>query len=545
MRFHSLTYPGIAALALAGCGPGAPPSLEGFGDGDGDHETIGDGDGEVDTIGDGDGDGDHPCVIEGEVGSQPQFFFEEWLDPSRGDDFPNYCNDGGADYAVSWTAPHTGFFRALLYGDVGFSLTVLRGDCQGSFEGCAAQEFPSIIDFEAIAGERYTFVVDAELEGWFGLELHPLDLMPGDCPFGALFGAQETVFGSTVGASSDFGSLCGGGDTPDVEYLFFPPVTGLYRIDTFGSSFDTVLSVLSGECQWGTHLECNDDAMGTLQSSIQLLLFANEVYTIVVDGFGEVGSYQLNVSLIDDTPELCQDLESLPPELPALVSWPVDATTGDAWQGCGMGSFERRFLWLPPVDGTYRVIQFAEGMFSSVSVLDDCAGNGGTCAGGFDSVELMVETLAGEPHIIVSEWEPIAPGNMSLLIDLVEGSTGCGESLGSEVPLMFAGSTVGAGDEYEGSCAVMAAPERELHWTAPSAGTYRFSLEGSSYDTLMYIRDGGCDGVELGCNDDTMTQFGLELWSSLELDLSAGQTISIFVDGFSSGGEFVLSISQI
>jgi len=61
----------------------------------------------------------------------------------------------------------------------------------------------------------------------------------------------------------------------------------------------------------------------------------------------------------------------------------------------------------------------------------------------------------------------------------------------------------------------------------------------------MYIRDGGCDGAELGCSDDTVTQLGLQLWSSLELDLSAGQTVSIFVDGYNGTGEFELTITQL
>ena len=61
----------------------------------------------------------------------------------------------------------------------------------------------------------------------------------------------------------------------------------------------------------------------------------------------------------------------------------------------------------------------------------------------------------------------------------------------------------------------------------------------------MYIRDGGCEGPELACSDDTFTDMGLQLWSSVELPLAADQTISIFVDGYNGAGDYELSISKL
>src|SRR5690606_24807667 len=227
----------------------------------------------------------------------------------------------------------------------------------------------------------------------------------------------------------------------------FPPVTGLYQIDTYGSTFDTVLAVLEGECSWGTHLECNDDdGFGSLQSNLDMLLFAGQVYTIIVDGYdGDAGEYQLNISLIDDLPGLCEDLEPLPSELPIFIGWPVDATTGNAWQECSFTAFERRFSWTPPADGSYRANQFANGMYSVLSAVSDCQGTFAQCADGFDSTELIFEAKAGEPVIIVSEWDPQMGGDISLMIDVFEMVEGCGQDLGNQVPLMFAGTTVGSG----------------------------------------------------------------------------------------------------
>src|SRR5690606_35442727 len=121
----------------------------------------------------------------------------------------------------------------------------------------------------------------------------------------------------------------------------------------------------------------------------------------------------------------------------------------------------------------------------------------------------------------------------------------CGDTLESVVPVFSSGSTFGAGDDHQESCVADAVPEREFAWTAPANGTYRISLEGSEYDTLLYVREGGCEGMELACNDDTITPFGLELWSSIEVDLLGGQTISIFVEGFDGTGDFDLAITAI
>ena len=84
-------------------------------------------------------------------------------------------------------------------------------------------------------------------------------------------------------------------------------------------------------------------------------------------------------------------------------------------------------------------------------------------------------------------------------------------------------------------------PEREFWWTAPATGTYVIDTSGSSYDTLIFVREGGCNGLELACNDDTPQ----DLTSAVQVDLVAGQIISIFVDGFSGTGSFNLHIDAI
>ena len=539
----------VAAAGLvtfAGCGPAGPSSLEGFtdgfGDGDGDSDTTGDGD----PTGDGDGDGDPQNCLEANLGSDPEIYFEGALTDNLANDFPGTCSDTPAgDYAFAWTAPFSGSFQANLWPDFNGSLTLLEGGCSGKFYDCSTFEFPNSLNFDAIAGQLYTFVIDGEFAGYFSFELYPYDVMPGSCPDGFLAGVSANEFGSTVGGGYDFGSGCGGQDAPDRTFLFVPEQDGVYRIDTYGSNFDTVVYALDGFCG-GFELACNDDEFDSVQSVIEVQMFAGNEYTIVVDGYGgDSGSFALNVELVGGQQSLCDDVLFAPSDPSFDLTWWFEDSSADLFQACSPTPFERRILWVAPEDGTYAVTQLPGANYSSVTVLlDGCQGNQGLCLPPDNNLEVHgeFEAFAGQEILFVSEWSPDTPDDITFVVESL-GSGSCGEDLGSTLPLVVQGTTMGSGDDFEGSCSGTPAPEVELQWTAPAAGNYQFSLEGSDYDTLMYIRDGGCDGPQLACNDDTMTMSGLELWSTINLDLSAGQTVSIFVDAYSGVGNYVLSVS--
>ena len=118
---------------------------------------------------------------------------------------------------------------------------------------------------------------------------------------------------------------------------------------------------------------------------------------------------------------------------------------------------------------------------------------------------------------------------------------GCGEQdLGSAIGSAVArGATVfGTPSAFGGSCGGGGAPEALFAWTAPRAGQFTFDLGGSSFDTVLHLRDGACEGPELACNDD-----GIGLQSSVTLPLALDQRVVIVVDGFGAGaGAFTLNI---
>ncbi|MBI3786491.1 MAG: carboxypeptidase regulatory-like domain-containing protein [Deltaproteobacteria bacterium] len=101
------------------------------------------------------------------------------------------------------------------------------------------------------------------------------------------------------------------------------------------------------------------------------------------------------------------------------------------------------------------------------------------------------------------------------------------------------GTTSGASADVA-SCGGGEAPEAKISYTAPRDGTYTFDTLGSSFDTVLYVRNQ--QGGEIGCNDDI--QVGVNSRSRLNLLLTAGQAVSIVVDGFGAqSGAFVLRIN--
>ena len=102
--------------------------------------------------------------------------------------------------------------------------------------------------------------------------------------------------GNTMGDDNDLDASCGGAGGNDHVISFTAPEANTFTFDTFGSDYDSKLS-LYGDCDQGSELACNDDAGGTAQSVVVLDMSAGQTVLIVVDGFnGAIGNWILNIS---------------------------------------------------------------------------------------------------------------------------------------------------------------------------------------------------------------------------------------------------------
>src|SRR5690606_29842727 len=97
---------------------------------------------------------------------------------------------------------------------------------------------------------------------------------------------------------------CGGLGSPDHAFAWTAPADGVYRFDTAGSMFDTVVYLLDGGCA-GPPLACNDDAGGPT-AAVSAYLLAGQDVIIVVDGAsGASGSFALLVEEGTDSGDCC------------------------------------------------------------------------------------------------------------------------------------------------------------------------------------------------------------------------------------------------
>ncbi len=117
--------------------------------------------------------------------------------------------------------------------------------------------------------------------------------------------------------------------------------------------------------------------------------------------------------------------------------------------------------------------------------------------------------------------------------------------LGSALGDVATGTTTGAGDHYQ-RCSASDSPDVSYAWTAPATAKYELSLcngPDQSFDSVLTVIDGSCNGAQLACNDDGCpTASNL---SKLTVNLDAGQLVIIVVDGFlEDSGKFTLSITQ-
>ena len=109
---------------------------------------------------------------------------------------------------------------------------------------------------------------------------------------------QVTFADSTLGSGNEMTGSCGGERAPERVYLWEVPADGIYRIETTGSGFDTVLYLFNGGCS-ADEVVCNDDAPGAdvETSVIDIEAEAGAQLVIAVDGWdrGE-GSFQLRIT---------------------------------------------------------------------------------------------------------------------------------------------------------------------------------------------------------------------------------------------------------
>ncbi len=170
----------------------------------------------------------------------------------------------------------------------------------------------------------------------------------GETNLGSAMGGS-VAWGNTCTGSNNYSPPCAYSNAIDQSFYWTTPSdqNSAYLITTFGSSYDTILSVT--DAITGENLGCNDDAGGTVQSMVKTpFLTTGRKLRITVDGFSSsCGDFYLNIY------RLTADLGS---SLGSPIMWSNTCFGINDWYpSCRPSSTapNTNALWIAPQTRTY------------------------------------------------------------------------------------------------------------------------------------------------------------------------------------------------
>lgn len=359
---------------------------------------------------------------------------------------------------------------------------------------------------------------------------------PQDLPSDLFF----DVVGDNIGGD-DLEDACGGELSRERYYEFRAPEAGTYRFEVVEADFDPILQLREPGSCGGPLLDCNDDFFDILPR-LERPMAAGESIVIAVDGFsGSEGSFVLSGQFLDDEPPpVCQFEDLGASESVNIVVGPP-ANPGVHSGTCGgEGVGELVFRWTAPSSRVWVFDTEGTGGDSIIYLRSDCESAGSIeCNADNDNqtsfarIARFVPAGAEVFAFVDGQFGPIGPVALN-----IEPAVCFDEDIGTAIDTSFFGSTVGGVDRLTPPCEGSSTPEFNFLWEAPFSGPVEFNTIGSNFDTVLHVREGGCGGQVVACNDDFF-----DLQSRVVIEAQAGQTYTISVDGFDGqAGAFTLNI---
>jgi len=138
-------------------------------------------------------------------------------------------------------------------------------------------------------------------------------LAQANCLNSKLIPGPGSYFGDTTGHVGKNKGSCGG-DAGEAVFHIVLTQPSKVVIDTIGTSFDSTLYVRTGNCGAGKEIGCDDDSGGMWAAKLTFTILYPGTYYIFVDGYtidpqqgANEGPFQLNVQIIENPPEECQN----------------------------------------------------------------------------------------------------------------------------------------------------------------------------------------------------------------------------------------------
>jgi len=327
-----------------------------------------------------------------------------------------------------------------------------------------------------------------------------------------LSGTNGVVTGSNGGATLEAGEPqhAGRPGGRSVWYAWTAPVSGTWRFDTRGSSFDTALAVYVGDSVTALSLVASNDNSGSQATSeLTLAAAANTTYRFAIDGVnGAVGNVVMNWTYLPILPQISNFTPG---------SGPVGTTvtiTGTNLAGATSVRFSGVSAGIASNSGTQIIAAVPPG--ASTGPIQVTTPNGSTVSAG-----VFVVTVAPANDNFV---------NAQLLVsNAVAVGVNVGATKESSEPY-HAGNSGGDSVWYV--------------WTAPVSGTWKVDTIGSSFDTTLGVYFGTSVGglSQIASDDDS----GGDRTSLAYFSATAGLVYRIAVDGFNGdSGSLMLRLVSV
>ena len=408
------------------------------------------------------------------------------------------------------------------------------------------------------------------------------------------------VTGSNPGATLEPGeSVPKGSGTSSVWWSWTAPMTGAARVDTIGSSFDTVLGVFTNKAGVSSVanlglISSDDDGGPNNTSLINFNAVAGATYFFWVSGFSgsTAGLIQLNVGMVPliTSPTSAFGNTGIPFTYAiTAINSPGSFGAGGLPSGLAVDIATGLISGVPAAAGNYSVALFATNtagfattnlslvvsnlpvVVSSLAVTGQvnvaftytlAAVNGPTrYSAGTLPPGLLFDpaagTISGIPQVNGLFNIPVFATNASgwagatLLMDIRPVNDDYTNAIDLGGVYQVAGSNLGATREPGEHPSIGTAGNSSVwwKWTATANGPVRLHTIGSSFDTILgvYTNNPGLLSVTnltaLAANDDG----GSNSTSLLTFTAVAGVTYAFAVDGFSAGrqGAIVLTLDVL
>lgn len=215
-----------------------------------------------------------------------------------------------------------------------------------------------------------------------------------------------------------------------VWYSWVAPSSGVVTIDTFGSSFDTILGVYTGASVYTlTNVASNDSAGGGDQSKVTLAVVSGTNYLIAVDGYGgATGTVDVNIATAPAAPSNDAFANAI-----AMAGLPADRSgdtnigatkqLGEPAHAGNGGGASVWYSWTAAADGMVSIDTFGSDFNTLLAVYTGAPVGSLTlidsddqASAGSDQSKVKITVVSGTTYMIAVDGFEGATGNVEVHI---------------------------------------------------------------------------------------------------------------------------------